>query len=249
MPEGVTAYKVIDVTDRGYTVAQPVTGTIPAQTPIMLKANAAGDFELILKSAGSADMSADMSGNILVGADYFINEFEIKTQQVVDLFSMAKDILGETLYNNYLAQYEHLMALNSGTVNNKYFWGLSQAQVEKCVDGKKCVIRTFGNGNKGLGFYDNWEAPANQAFLENTTFNPILITVKGDVDRDGDWDISDVTATISFALGENLNDPVHYDYDAADTNDDGVIDVTDVTGVISIVLSNPAQQTQDEGGN
>ncbi|MBQ4231410.1 MAG: hypothetical protein II671_07655, partial [Salinivirgaceae bacterium] len=59
------------VNDLGYMITEPLSGTIPAQTPVLLKSNAAGDKILTLQTVGNADTT----GNILVGADYFINEF------------------------------------------------------------------------------------------------------------------------------------------------------------------------------
>jgi hypothetical protein len=231
LPEGVEAYIVTNVDGHGNTVTQKVTGTIPAQAAVLLKATAAGQQELTIATAGNANLQ----GNMLVGADYFINKYGIKTEQLVTLFNWVKSILGDNFYNNYVAQYEHLMALNAGTVHNKYFWALSQEQVEKCVEGKDCVIRSLSDGDQGLGFYDNWTAPANQAFLDNLEFNPVKLVVKNDVTRDGRWDVDDVTATINITLGKA--DPNNnYDYVAADFNNDGKIDVDDVAAMINYIL-------------
>ena len=236
LPEGVKAYIVTAIDGQGNTLTQQVTGTIPAQTPILLKADAAGDQVLTLATAGNADVS----GNLLVGADHFINEYKLKTEQVATLFDMAKDILGETFYNNYIAKYEHLMYKNSGTVNNKYFWGLTTDDIYQCIERDEndegiIVIRSLSNGDNGLGFYDNETAGANQAFLDNYTFNPVKLVVKNDVTRDGIWDIDDVTATISIILG-TAEQPNNYNYVAADFNENGTIDIDDVTAMISYIL-------------
>ena len=229
--EGVEAYIVTAIDGQGNTLTQKVTGTIPAQTPILLKANAAGDQVLTLATAGNADVS----GNLLVGADHFINEYKLKTEQVATLFDLALDILGETFYNNYIAKYEHLMYKNAGTVNNKYFWGLTDNDLFECNNDGVCVVRSLSNGDNGLGFYDNMTAGANQAFLDDYTFNPVKLVVKNDVTRDGVWDIDDVTATISIILG-TAPEPNNYDYVAADFNEDGTIDIDDVTAMISYIL-------------
>ncbi len=63
---------------------------------------------------------------------------------------------------------------------------------------------------------------------EGGTYKP------GDVNHDGNVDVSDVTATISVALG---GDPDPFFMNEADLNGDGVIDVSDVTAVISFALN------------
>ena len=236
LPEGVEAYIVTGINTRGVTMTKKVNGTIPAQTPILLKATAAGDQVLTLATSGNADVS----GNLLVGADYFIKQYQLKTPQVVSVFDLVKDLLGETFYNNYVTKYEHLMLKNSGTVNNKYFWGLTQDDLYECIERDEndegiCVVRSLSNGVDGLGFYDNWTAGANQAFLSNYTFDPVKLVVRNDVTRDGVWDIDDVTATISIILA-NAPKPNNYDYEAANFNNDDIIDVDDVTEMISYIL-------------
>ncbi len=57
----------------------------------------------------------------------------------------------------------------------------------------------------------------------------------GDVNHDGVVDVSDVTATISVALG---GQPEIFFMEQGDLNGDGIIDVSDVTAVISRALGN-----------
>ena len=57
----------------------------------------------------------------------------------------------------------------------------------------------------------------------------------GDVNRDGEVNVSDVTAQVSIILGNADNSK--YDTDAADVNGDGDINVSDVTALVSIILN------------
>lgn len=57
--------------------------------------------------------------------------------------------------------------------------------------------------------------------------------IMGDVNGDGDVDVSDVTMTIAYVLG---NDPSGFIVEAADMNGDSYIDVADVTAIIAKVL-------------
>jgi hypothetical protein len=54
--------------------------------------------------------------------------------------------------------------------------------------------------------------------------------IKGDVNGDGEVNISDVNAMIDFILSSS-DDPI------ADVNGDGEINISDVNEVISIILS------------
>ena len=238
LPEGVKAYKVTKVNNNGVGAIEALEGTIPAQTPVLLKSNAAGDVELTIAAAGNADVT----GNLLVGADYFINTYEIKTPQVEGMFNMVATVFGEnsSFYQELLNKYGYLMIKTSGTVNNKYFWALSNDDLKECVvenelGEEDCVVRTLGKDEDGIGFYSEWTAPINQAFLASDKFNPVKLLLGKDVTRDGLWNVVDVTATISIVLGtapENNN----YDYDAADFDNSGRINVADVTAMIAYIL-------------
>ena len=240
LPDGVKAYKVKSISDKGVAVREEITGTIPAQTPVMLinTDNANSTKALVL----STDDGTPVTGNLLVGADELINQYQLKTSQVESLFNMAKDVLGETAYNEYLSKYEHLMLTNAGTVNNKYFFGLSAEDVEKCVvknenNEEDCVIRSLSTGDEKVGFYDNWTAGANQAFLISS-LNPVKLWLVGDVNRDGSISIADVTALVNIILGKATYpaDNDKYDFEAANVNGDEIISISDVTKLVNMIL-------------
>ena len=234
LPEGVTAYKVTS-TEGGVATLKALEGIIPAQTPVLLMAKDDDDYVLTLSTeAGTA-----VSGNLLVGQDYLIKTYKLTTPQVEGIFNMIKEKLGEDFYNTYVKEYEHLMYLNSGTVNNKYFWGLSQENVEKCVytienNDPDCVIRNLGNG----AFVNDWKSPAtNKAFLVSETDQTISInTLRGDVNHDGYVNISDVTALIDRLLVlPNAESLVACPY-CSDVNQNGAVNIQDVTVLIDILL-------------
>ena len=241
VPKEVTAYKVKEVNENGNAVIIALNGTIPAQTPVLLVADTCAVYSMKLNIAPSA--LADTTGNQLHGPDYLIEKYMINTPQVESLFNFAKETFGQTFYDNYVAQYEHLMRLSAGTVNNRYFWGLTDNDLNKCTylnenNEKDCVTRTLSVENQKLGFYSNWEAKTNQAFLVSEQFNPIKLSLRRDVNRDGKVTIADVSAQINIllALPEKPYLDV-YDYDAADFNENGVIKIDDVSGMINYLLT------------
>lgn len=239
LPEGVKAYKVTEVSKGGVAKKEAITGVIPAQTPVLLEADAEGEKTLTLSTTdGTAPKD-----NLLKGPDYLINTYEIKTAQVVSLFEMAKSLLGESAYESYVKEYEHLMLRNAGTVNNKYFFGLTEEDLEECVytnaDGEEdCVARSLSTGDEKLGFYDNWTVKANRAFLVSEKFDPVKLYLKGDVNRDGEVTIADVNALVEIVLGKATpeNDTERYDFDAADVNEDHQFSVADITALVNIIL-------------
>lgn len=242
LPEGVKAYKVTAINETtGVATTEEISGTIPAQTPVLLSTTneeLTQTLTLNVNDAGSAP-----TDNLLVGPDYLINTYNIKTEQVEGLFNMSKELLGENAYSTYLAEYEHLMLKNSGTVNNKYFFGLDEADLELCTyknedDVDDCVVRSLSTGDEKLGFYNNWEVKANQAFLVSDKFNPVKLTLKGDVTRDGLVNVNDVTATVDITLNKATLETHSdiYDFDAADADDSGAINVTDVIIIVNLSL-------------
>ena len=235
LPETVKAYKVTDIEESGcygYAVTEDVgSQNIAAQTPVLLVSETAEPQELTLAETGTA-----VTGNLLVGPDYLINTYTITAAQVESLFDMAKALLGEEGYNNYVKEYEHLMLRTAGTVNNKYFYGLSKDDC-KLVDENVCVL---GNSEEaGTGFATGWQTlNANNAFLTSDIYTAIRLSKVGDINRDGSITIADVTALVNIILGKAKypDDAENYDFGATDVNCDGETIITDVTTLVNIIL-------------
>jgi hypothetical protein len=239
VPEGVTAYKVASV-ENGVANLQALSGVIPAQTPVLLMAKEAKDYVLTL----STEAGTKVTGNLLVGVDSLITRFQLKTPMVETLFSLAKGVLGEQLYNQYVAQYEYLQLLYAGTVNNKYFWGLTRDDVMKCLNanGDDCVVRDLS----GSKFIDNRQVKTNKAFLVSETDQTIIIsTLRGDVNHDGYVNIDDVTALIDYLL-EVDGRACPY---CANVNCDSTVNIVDVTYLIDILLGNISPYAEGGNGN
>lgn len=239
LPENVKALKVESVSDAGVAVTKEITGVVPAQTPVLLMST---DVENLTKTlALSTEVGTAVTDNQLVGADYLINKYEINTPQVESIFTLLAN-LSQSLANKY----EYLKRKNAGTVNNKYFFGLTADDLNLCTyknekNEDDCVVRSLSMGDEKLGFYNNWTAKANEAFLVSETFNSILLTLKGDVYRDGVIDNKDLTALVEIVLGKVTleNKPENYDFDAAHVNEDEDINIADVTALVNILKSQP----------
>lgn len=229
--EGVKAYKVTKVSEAGVAVKVEMKGIIPAQTPVLLESESKENQTLIL----STEDGTAPTDNLLAGADKLIKEYQIKTAQVKALFDMAKEILGENTYNNYVKEYEHLMLRYAGTVNNKYFFGLSQNDMKGM---KNVRMLNLNDAGENLGFYSNWVSlEANKALIIDSN-DPVKLMLKGDVNRDGIVSIADVTALVNIILGKATYpaDADKYDFDAAHVNADEDITIADVTALVNIIL-------------
>ena len=81
----------------------------------------------------------------------------------------------------------------------------------------------------------------NVTFDNNATINSYTISnielsgLKGDVNLDGNVDISDVVLMVNYILGDNsLTNVPKY----GDMNDDKNIDISDVVAIVNIILGN-----------
>ena len=130
------------------------------------------------------------------------------------------------------------MARNAGTVNNKYFFGLTDDDLKLCTytsgSENDCVVRNLAvDDNNKLAFSDHWTVAANKAFLVSEEHDVIKLFLKGDINMDGLVDVADVTTLVDYILERN---PSPCDVDACDVNEDTKKDVSDVTTLVDIIL-------------
>ena len=244
VPEGVMAYQITGIGEikgnetMGTVLKKKLNGTVPAQTPVLLVATEA-TVELEL-----ADDVEALSENKLYGNEYLIEKDELKNTMLKTLFETVKENYGEDLYNNYLKEYEHLMLLNSGTVNNKYFFNLSKDNDLAASNSYKSgMIMVLGQDDDlGVRFHyaSNEDLKGNEAFMidESNLLEDIVLTQKGDVNRDGKVDVADITALINIILTKATypKDAEFYDFDAANVNGDGLISTPDLVALVNIIL-------------
>ena len=236
LPEGVKAYKVKEISDKGVAVREEIEGTIPAQTPVLLKATfdevpTENQTKVLTLTTEAGTAPTD---NLLKGNEYLINKYEIKAPQVEKVFGLVHDLFGDA-YDRYVKEYEYLMLKYAGTVGNKYFFGLSGDDLAEVTE-NLCQLAT---DEEGTAFIFNLEkADANKAFLVSDSFDRVLLTLKGDVDRDGKISIGDVTALVNIILGKATypKDNDKYDFEAAEVDGDKKISIADVTKLVNIIL-------------
>lgn len=144
--------------------------------------------------------------------------------------------------------------MNSGTVNNKYFWNVN-SYLDYCTyknanNEDECVVRSLATNENGeLAFSEHWKTETNKAFLVSDTFDVITLPSleRGDVNHDGFVNLIDVTDLIDRLLvipdAEHLKACPY----CSDVDGNGSVSIKDVTVLIDILLENPA--TEPEGGD
>ena len=235
MPENAKAYAVTSYNDIGIAELEELTEVIPAQTPVLLMTQ---DESLEATLTLSTAEGTAPTTNLLKGNDWVVNEYKLQTEQLHDLFELLKEKLGETFYDNYLAQYEHLLMLNAGTVDNKYFFGLKQEIAEDVTNLRQLGMDEDETGKMKLGFWKNFSAlPANKAFLIEEQ-NPVLIPIWPDVNCDGRITPADAVAILDIYLDGDTVGPdwiyPTYNHKVADLDGNGKINVTDAIMLLDI---------------
>ena len=261
LPEGVTALKVTKIKDTylvkqkpenkltyesdgvtlglGLLETKEIGQDVPAQTPVLIMSKSAEPFQITIGDSYGA--SADVTDNLLHGADWLINEYEINTPALESLFALVEGKVSESITDKY----EHLLRRNSGTVNNKYFFPISVkedlAPAYKNKTGYKMQISPVlvlgKKEGKKLAFNETKDViQANSVFLFSEENKPVLFTLTGDVTRDGIIDVEDVTGQVNIVQKRDKKD-YKYDYDAADVvvGETYYVDVDDVTRVLNII--------------
>ena len=97
----------------------------------------------------------------------------------------------------------------------------------------KKTVKSGGTGVKVTVLADDKISFETQPGISYTIDDSVL---PGDVTKDGDISIADVTALVNIILGRDNEEPYAYDHQAADVNGDGTISVADVTTLVNIIL-------------
>lgn len=105
------------------------------------------------------------------------------------------------------------------------------------------VLGITASGKLGFVKATGTAMPANKAWLEYTGTAELVLPfeeaafVKGDVNRDRQATIADVTALVNIILGKAVEgDENDYDFKAANVNEDDHITIADVTALVNIIL-------------
>ena len=124
----------------------------------------------------------------------------------------------------------------------------ANAKATIAIAGDSATIVFQGtNTHNTLRYNPNNGTPLFSCYAEDsTTGHQAQIYRKveqaGDINRDGQVSIADVTALVNIILGKDSTVPYQYDHDAADVNTDGGISIADVTALVNSILGKDENQ-------
>lgn len=200
-------------------------GTVPAGTPVLLEcgSNVTADCQLI---PTGAPLFTAPDPSLTTGAP---------------AASTATNYTGTNLLKgNYYCNTDGTMTFptSSGTssFNANHFTAPTNPQ--------KYVLGITASGKLGFVKPDNTVTamPANKAWLEYTGSAELVLpfeaetTQLGDVNKDGDVTIADVTALVNIRLGLDNTEPYKYNHEAADVDGQNGITWDDVSALVNMIL-------------
>lgn len=182
------------------------------------------------------------------GSGIYFTRYNFATGAIDGAFSTGSPMAPEGTNGNggtaFTLGGAHYMLYPSGDFNSSFNFNLVQNTTDTSFDGHQLMWcfpkRGLGNVNS-----DTWSAQCTAVPVSATDAMLYLYVpgngmaayqlsknVKfGDVNGDGNVDVSDVTALINMILGTTPAD-----LEVADINADGILDVTDVTALINAIL-------------
>lgn len=128
----------------------------------------------------------------------------------------------------------------------------ANAKATIAIAGNSATIVFQGtNTHNVLRYNPNNGTPLFSCYAEDSTTGhqaqiyrkvTTIPSLPGDVNRDGQVSIADVTALVNIILGKDDTEPYQYDHDAADVNTDGGISIADVTALVNSILGKDENQ-------
>lgn len=182
------------------------------------------------------------------GSGIYFTRYNFATGAIDGAFSTGSPMAPEGTNGNggtaFTLGGAHYMLYPSGDFNSSFNFNLVQNTTDTSFDGHQLMWcfpkRGLGNVNS-----DTWSAQCTAVPVSATDAMLYLYVPGngmaayqlsknvrfGDVNGDGNVDVSDVTALINMILGTTPAD-----LEVADINADGILDVTDVTALINAIL-------------
>ena len=132
----------------------------------------------------------------------------------------------------------------SSSVVRYFFYSLSDAEIAP-GEGNILTLKLHAKGDTPEGNYTmnitniklgTADMVNKYAGTDLTCAFNVVAFIAGDVNRDGQVTIADVTALVNIILGKDSTEPYQYDHFAADVNRDEAITIADVTALVNIIL-------------
>ena len=217
------AYVVTAVNGDGHVALETVAtsgGTVPAGTPVILEC--------------SSNLTADCQ-LIPTGTPLFTAP-DVSTTAGAPAASTDTDYAGDNLLKgNYYCNQDGTMTFSTSSGTSSF-----NANHYTTRTTSMYILGITASGKLGFVKPDNTVTamPANKAWLEYTGSAELVLPFEnvklGDVNRDGDITIADVTALVNILRDEDAS---QYDLKAADVNEKDGVTWADVQALVNMILN------------
>ena len=120
----------------------------------------------------------------------------------------------------------------------------SQASISIDTDGSAAIVFQGTNTNRWMRFNSTTKTPIFGCYKSSSSIDKIPQIYRqikqeissGDVNKDGDVSIADITALVNILMGQDAGQ-VLYDHKAADTDGNGTVEAADVETLLNLILT------------
>ena len=120
----------------------------------------------------------------------------------------------------------------------------SQASISIDTDGSAAIVFQGTNTNRWMRFNSTTQTPIFGCYKSSSSIDKIPQIYRqikqeissGDVNKDGDVSIADITALVNILMGQDA-EQVLYDHKAADVDSNGSVEAADVEALLNLILA------------
>lgn len=217
------AYVVTAIKDDGTLETTKIASkgeTVPAGTPVLLEcgSNVITDCQLVPTGAPIFTAPQNVNNANAPAADETTTNYT------------GTNLLKGTYFCNTDGNQTFTTSSGTSSFNANHYTAPTNPQ--------KFVVGITESGKLGFVAATGTAMPANKAWLEYTGSAELVLPFEkvllGDVNKDGDVTIADVTALVNILRG---GDTSQYDLKAADVNEKGSVDVDDINALVDMILN------------
>ena len=221
----LNAYAVSNINEDGTMEIKAIEGTVPACTPVLLECNSMTGNHIVPTGTPTVVTSDTTPTSSYTGTNWLKGTFFCNTDD-------------KMYFDNYTGT---TVGTQGTTVTNGKFFNANNYTA--ATNPQKYVLGITESGKLGFVKATGTAMPANKAWLEYTGTAELVLpfeepTKPGDVNRDGDVDVQDITAMVNIILGNDSTEPYTYDHEAAELDGNDGITVGDLTVLVNIILNN-----------
>ncbi len=214
-------YAVKKINDDGTLDIEAITGTVPACTAVLLECSSMTGNQIVPTGAPTIVASSSAPASSYSGTNLLKGTFFCNTD-------------GNMFFDVYTGT---TIGTQGATITDgKYF---DANNTIGSTNPQKYVLGITESGKLGFVAATGTAMPANKAWLEYTGSAELVLPFEnvklGDVNKDGDVTIADVTALVNILRGGDAS-ASQYDPKAADVNEKDGVNEDDINALVDMIL-------------